>query len=175
MFLRSVYMRYVRFKLGLTGIGKGCWVIKKQRYIAKDLVLGDHSFIGVDCTIYPKVTIGKFALLAPNVSIIGADHRYNLLGTPICFSGREELKNTSIGNDVWIGQNAIIMAGINIGSGAIIAAGSVVTKDVPECVIVGGNPAKFIRDRFNDSSKNEMHLLAISSLTEAGEYTKDLL
>ena len=170
-----MYMRYVKFTLGLKNIGEDCWIIKKQRFSAKDLSLGNHRFIGADCTIYPKVSIGKFALLAPNVSIIGADHKYNNIGTPICFSGRENLKLTIIGDDVWIGQNAIIMTGVNIGSGSIIAAGSIVTKDVSECEIVGGNPARLIRNRFTKVDDVTAHLLNISKIHEAGEYTKDLI
>lgn len=58
-------------------------------------------------------------------------------------------KKTYIGNDVWIGQSAIINAGISIGDGVIVAAGSVVTKDIPPYTVVGGNPAKIIKQRFN--------------------------
>ena len=58
--------------------------------------------------------------------------------------------NTIIGNDVWIGRRAVIMPGVKIGDGAIIAASAVVTKDVPPYTVVGGNPAEFIRRRFND-------------------------
>lgn len=64
--------------------------------------------------------------------------------------GPTRIKQTVIGNDVWIGQGAIINAGITIGTGAIIAAGSVVTNDVPNYMIVGGNPAKVIRPRFEE-------------------------
>ncbi|WP_275950878.1 CatB-related O-acetyltransferase [Cytobacillus citreus] len=60
--------------------------------------------------------------------------------------------NTVIGNDVWIGYNATIMPGVNIGDGAIIATNAVVTKDVPSFSIVGGNPAKLIRYRFEEKT-----------------------
>lgn len=169
-------MCYVKYRLGIKFIGKDCWVIKQQSYIAKDVQIGDYSFIAKGCTIYPKVRIGKFALFAPNVSIIGADHLYNQIGTPICFSGRDIIPETVIGDDVWVGQNVIIMTGVTIGHGSIIAAGSVVTKDVPDCVVVGGNPARIIKNRFIDGeSANNEHLNKISKIHEAGEYTKDLL
>lgn len=61
-----------------------------------------------------------------------------------------------IGNDVWIGTNAIILSGVTIGHGAIIAAGAVVTKDVPSYAIVGGNPAKIIKFRFNEAKIKEL-------------------
>lgn len=68
--------------------------------------------------------------------------------------------NTEIGNDVWIGYNATIMPGVKIGSGAIIASKSVVTNDVPAYSIVGGNPAKVIKKRFDETTINQ--LLAIA-------------
>ena len=66
------------------------------------------------------------------------------------FSGRDVLKPTYIGDDVWIGKHSVIMTGVKIGNGAIVAAGSVVTKDVEPYTIVGGVPAKFIKMRFTD-------------------------
>jgi len=68
----------------------------------------------------------------------------------------EELKRTQIGNDVWIGARAIVLDGISIGDGAVIAAGAVVTKDVPPYAIVGGVPAKLIRYRFEDDVIQEL-------------------
>ena len=64
--------------------------------------------------------------------------------------------STTIGNDVWIGINAIIKAGITIGNGAVIGAGSVVTKNVPPYAIVAGNPAKIIRYRYNEEELKEI-------------------
>ena len=66
------------------------------------------------------------------------------------------LKKTTIGNDVWIGQRAMVMPGVKIGTGSIIAAGSVVTKDVEPYSIVGGNPARHIRYRFDDALKEKL-------------------
>ncbi len=118
--------------------------------ISSDLNAGKYSFLGANCSIPPNVTIGKYTMLAPNVSILGGDHIYTDATNPIIFSGRPSMPHTQIGDDVWIGANALIMAGIKIGNGAIVAAGSVVTKDIPEYSIWGGNPAKPIRMRFND-------------------------
>lgn len=68
--------------------------------------------------------------------------------------------NTVVGNDVWIGARALIMSGVNIGNGAVVAAGSVVTKDVPPYAIVGGNPAKIIRYRFDASVIDKLQQIA---------------
>lgn len=62
----------------------------------------------------------------------------------------DEFKEIYIGNDVWIGQRAMVMGGVRIGNGAVVGAGAVVTKDVPPYTIVGGVPAKIIRYRFSD-------------------------
>lgn len=111
-----------------------------------------------------NLVIGKFCSIASNVTIfLGGNHRTDWVTTypfgyiySLEFGGEPSPEtiysngNTCIGNDVWIGQNVIIMSGINIGNGACIAAGSVVTKDVKDFEIVGGNPARLIRIRFNE-------------------------
>ena len=73
--------------------------------------------------------------------------------------GLKEIKKVSIGNDVWIGHNVIIVGNVTIGNGAVLAAGSVVTKDVPPYTIVGGVPAKEIKKRFSDSVIQEIEAL----------------
>ncbi|MDP7150611.1 MAG: DapH/DapD/GlmU-related protein [Paracoccaceae bacterium] len=152
MFLRN--LRY-RTRIPLT-----CNLAGGQRMIARDIVVGDFSFIGTNCTIYPKVHIGTYCLMAPDVKIVGADHKYDVVGLPICFSGREPLPETVIGDDVWIGTGAIIRAGVTIGDGAIVAAAAVVTRDVPPFTIVGGNPARPIKRRFPEGN-DEAHMRKI--------------
>lgn len=95
--------------------------------ISKDFKAGAYSYVGPYSTIYPKVTIGKYTMLANDVHVLGGDHRFDIVGTPIIFSGRGELRETIIGDDVWIGAHTIIMSGVHIGNGAIIAAGSVIS------------------------------------------------
>lgn len=116
--------------------------------VAKDIKAGAYSYIGPRSIIYPKVTIGNYTMIANDVCIIGADHNFHQPGIPMVFAGREELHETIIGHDVWIGARAIIMVGVKIGNGAIVAAGAVVTKDVEPYAIYGGVPAKKIKDRF---------------------------
>jgi virginiamycin A acetyltransferase len=112
-----------------------------------------------------RLMIGKFCAIATNVKFImnGANHNLDGISTypfPIFGAGweqeMEQLMNlpsrgdTVIGNDVWIGYDSTIMPGVKIGNGAIVAAKSVVVKDVPAYTIVGGNPAKPIKQRFSD-------------------------
>lgn len=146
---RVLKMFYFRIKYGLNNVHPTFYMGGKSK-ISKDLKAGAYSFIAENCTIYSGVSIGKYTMLAPEVKIIGQDHNYQLVDKPIIFSGRPDQTNTIIGNDVWIGSRSIIMRGITIGDGAIIAANSVVTKDVEPYAIVAGIPAKLIKKRFNE-------------------------
>ena len=165
MFVRNLQYRT---KIPLT-----CNVSGGQRMIARDIVVGEYSFIGTNCTIYPKVRIGDYCLIAPDVKIVGADHKFDIPGQPICYSGRNPLPETVIGSDVWIGTGAIILAGVTIGDGAIVAAGAVVTKDVSVATIVGGNPAKMIRRRFPEGAEKD-HIEKIRSSRVEGEFVAPL-
>ena len=146
---RSIKMKYFRLKYGLKSVHPTFYMGGKS-IIHSGLIAEEFVYIGKGCSICPKVTIGKYTMLAPNVKILGGDHIYNKPDTPIIFSGRPNMPSTIIGKDVWIGANVFIMAGIKIGNGSIIASGSVVTKDVPTYSIYGGNPAKFIKLRFTE-------------------------
>jgi chloramphenicol O-acetyltransferase type B len=107
-----------------------------------------------------RLIIGDYVQIAPGVKIImGGNNTHNTkFISTYPFSSKEALRrsfeekgDTVIGNDVWIGTNSILMPGVKLGDGAIIAAHSVVTKDVPPYSLVGGNPAKLIRSRFSDA------------------------
>lgn len=172
--IREYVMCWRKFRFNWSNVSRRSWVVSSQRYIAKDVVIGDFGFVGRGCTIYPRVRIGRFCLIAPEVAIIGADHKYDQVGMPICFSGREELPETIIGEDVWIGMSSKIMVGTRIGNCAIIAAASVVTKDVPEFAIVGGVPARIIGYRFEAVEDQIKHLNALSVINEYGQLVQDL-
>jgi len=133
--------------------------------VSKDLKAGQWSYIGPNCIIYPKVSIGDYTMIAHDVSILGGDHRYNLPGIPCIFTGRDNLRETKIGKDVWIGAYSKIIAGVKIGDGAIIALGSIVTKDVEPYSIYGGIPAKKIKNRFQDPKDLEKHKKMLNSKT----------
>ena len=125
--------------------------------------LGDFSYVARNSQIY-NTRVGKFTCIGPNVSAgMGAHPSADFVSThPLFYStlGQagglvivkenlfDEFPFTEIGNDVWIGNNAIIKYGIKIGDGAIIGSGAVVTKDVEPYSIVGGVPAKIIKYRF---------------------------
>ena len=112
-----------------------------------------------------KLIIGKYCSIGSGAVFMMAGnqgHRMDWVSTfPFYFQANifkasknayKKIGNTIIANDVWIGSEAMIMAGVNIGSGAVIAARTVVTKDVPPYAIVGGNPAQLIKYRFDDET-----------------------
>lgn len=119
-------------------------------------VNGPNTFLA---GAHSKIKIGNFCSIARNVQIQGGYHNYNRVTTYSIIKSffkehdAEEFINKgiiTIEDDVWIGANSVILSGIILGRGSIVAAGSVVTKDVEPYSVVGGNPAKKIRNRFSD-------------------------
>lgn len=114
--------------------------------------VGENFFANYNCTIIDvaKVKIGDNCQLAPNVSIYTAGH-------PVHPDSRNSLYEygigVTIGDNVWIGGNTVILPGVHIGSNTVIGAGSVVTKDIPDWVIAAGNPCKVIRKITEDDRK----------------------
>lgn len=131
----------------------------------KDVTIGDHVQFGQNCRIQCDIEFGNSILMASNVAFVGKDdHITSISENTIWNSGRGDSKKTYVGNDVWIGYGSIIVAGVTIGDGAIVAAGSVVIKDVESCTIVGGNPAREIKDRFALEEEKENHLRYLKTL-----------
>ena len=124
----------------------------------------NNSVIQTESHTTSKLKIGKYASIAMECTfMLGGNHNYSNITTFLPFDiadlsdeGRNLHLLTNgdiiIGHDVWIGNNATIMSGITIGTGSVIAANSTITKDVPPYTIVGGNPAKIIRKRFDDET-----------------------
>ena len=115
----------------------------------ENIYLGKNSHINQYCCIWDskksRIVLGDDLLMGPGAKVFSSNHTVQM-GTPMNSQPFRE-KDIIIGNDVWLGANAVVVAGVNIGDGAIIAAGSVVTKDVPEYTIAGGIPAKPIKKR----------------------------
>jgi acetyltransferase-like isoleucine patch superfamily enzyme len=141
-------------------------VVILDRASLSKVSMGNFSYVGCDSSLC-NVDVGNFCSIGPDVKIGLSRHPSRTFvssypafycnhntGCPLSF--REDkifddsAPKTSIGNDVWIGSNVIIPGGVRIGTGAMVAAGSVVVNDVPPYAIVGGNPAKVIRLRFSD-------------------------
>jgi acetyltransferase-like isoleucine patch superfamily enzyme len=97
--------------------------------------------------------MGNYVMIARELLITGADHRFDKPSVAMIFSGRPDPQVCVIEDDVWIGARVILLKGVRVGRGAIIAAGAVVTRDVAPYTIVGGVPAKPIRLRFKDAEQ----------------------
>ncbi len=109
-----------------------------------DVKIGNNVQINQGCTIR-NVQVGNDVMIAPNANMIYVGHSYDQLDVSMRFQPEKRYPQIIIEDNVWIGMSVIILPGINIGTGSIVAAGSVVTKNVPPFSIVGGNPATFIR------------------------------
>jgi len=153
---RNVRMWFVRKRRGLRHVHPTFFLCSGSE-VSSDLVAGAYSFVNRGCILYPGVELGNYVLIGPRVGIVGQDHRYDLPGVPLPFSGRPAARRTVIDHDAWIGFAAIVMTGVRIGRGAVVAAGSVVTKDVAPYQIVGGVPARPIGERFPDPEERQRH------------------
>lgn len=146
-------------------VGRGCIISSPH-----ELTLGKNVSIGPRSIIQVNGRIGDFALIGMSVQIVGRDdHASDEIGMPFALSTRARDRKASprdsviIGRDVWIGASSVILSGVTIGDGAIVAAGSVVTKDVEPFAIVGGNPASVLSWRFESSEDRQKHLRLIES------------
>ena len=109
--------------------------------------IGDNSGIGENCQIPDNTKIGRDVMMGPDVLIVGKNHNYEDLKIPMRLQGAKEAAPVIIGDDTWIGARVIILPGVNIGEGAIVGAGAVVTKDIPPYAICAGNPARIVKYR----------------------------
>lgn len=118
----------------------------------KHIEVGKNFYANYNCTILDvaKVKIGDNCMFAPNVSIFTAGHPVHPVSRNTMYEYGIEI---TIGDNVWIGGNTVVLPGVNIGSNTVIGAGSVVTKDIPDWVIAAGNPCRVIRKITEEDKK----------------------
>lgn len=145
----SHHFRRFIYRLGGMKIGKGSAIHTEAKfYNAKNIIIGEDSIIGEDAVLdgRAKLIIGNHVDMASEVMVYNCEHDVN------DGNFKAVCAPVEIGDYVFIGPRAIILPGVRIGKGAVVAAGAVVTKDVPEFKIVGGVPAKEIAERNKDVS-----------------------
>ena len=148
-----MYIRFVAVKSFIAYCGKNV-NIEHGAIFSKKLKIGDNSGIGIDCQLNGMVSIGKNVLMGPEVMMFTQNHNFSRIDIPIKDQGNTKEYPITIGDDVWIGARVIILPGVKVGNGAIIGAGSVVTKTIPNLTVVAGNPAKIIGVRGDIKSEN---------------------
>lgn len=133
------------------------------------LSIGNNVSVGPRTIIQVDGTIGDFVMIGMGVQIVGReDHAIDEIGVPMLWStwaGDRDARPrdcVTIGTDVWIGGGSVILSGVKIGDGAVIGAGSVVTKDVDAFAIVGGSPARILAHRFKGPDERDLHLKLLS-------------
>ncbi|KAJ2720760.1 hypothetical protein H4R23_004674, partial [Coemansia sp. Cherry 401B] len=138
------YIEAMRELLGSVGDDKA--IIESPVYFdyGKNLHVGKEFYMNYNCTILDcaRVDIGDNVLFGPSVQVYTAEHPVDPAER---LTGLESARPIKIGNNVWVGGGAIILPGVTIGSGVTIGAGSVVTKDIPDNVVVVGNPARIVK------------------------------
>lgn len=183
---RNRYVKAIRlyfFQKRWREINRNNYTSVKSLLDVDRVLIGKNTYgmidvIDVSCD-NPKLFIGAYCSIGPGVIfLLGGEHRLNSISTypfkVMCYSEKREAYskgNIEIADDVWIGANAIICSGVKIGQGAVIAAGSIVTKNVEPYAIVGGNPAKLIKYRFDENIRNRLRKIDLVKLYDT--FTRD--
>ncbi len=154
--IRSFLLFKVRYRWVKAGKGIHLQWSTKLWSPHRHIVLGDHVGIGGRGFFQADTEIGSHVMIAANCAFLNSDdHNFNVVGKSMWESGRGDKYKIVIEDDVWIGYGAILLSPVRVGRGAIVAAGSIVVKDVPPYAIVGGNPAKLIKMRFTPEQIEE--------------------
>ena len=143
---------YSSLRLGQTALRRFCGRLMlcscgKQVNIETKVTLGDYSGIGINAKIYGTCHIGRHVMMGTDCNVITRNHRFDRTDIPMMEQGFEEERPVVIGDDVWIGDRVVILPGVHVGEGCILAAGAVVTHDIPPYSIAGGVPARVLRSR----------------------------
>lgn len=164
--LRTWYFFHVKYPWvkynGFVRVMKGTHFAQNM-----DVLIGNNVQFGNGCNVSSNVHFGNNILMAGNVQFVGRhDHTFSVPGTTIWDGPRGDNGTTVVEDDVWIGTSSIIISGITISKGSIVAAGSVVNRDIPPCEIWAGIPARKIKDRFGSEADKQKHLAFLENMEE---------
>jgi maltose O-acetyltransferase len=121
--------------------------------------LGDRSDIGMDALVIGPLHIGRDVMMGPRCILLASSHAFGSVDVPMNRQGFLDDRPIVIEDDVWVGAGSIVLPGVRIGTGSIVGAGSVVTRDVPPRTVVAGNPARAVRSRSGDAATAPSELL----------------
>lgn len=152
-----VFIRKIRSSVGkfiFTSSGIDINIEKGADFgTGEGISIGDYSGLGINCIVRDPLEIGNNVMMGPDVIIYTSNHETSRWDIPMRGQGATPKEKVIISDDVWIGARVIILPGVKIGKGVILAAGAVVTKDIPDYAVAGGVPAKVIKFR-NNRNKN---------------------
>lgn len=140
------------YKKQFKNCGKNVYISQGCVFTQKNISLGDNVYFGPNCIIqsaHGEIKIGNHVMFGPGVNVHGGNHKFDNVNCYMDEIKKEPGEDPTliIEDDVWIGANAIILAGVRIGRGSVIGAGSIVTKEVEPYSVVVGNPGEVIRKR----------------------------
>jgi acetyltransferase-like isoleucine patch superfamily enzyme len=160
--IRNILLFQIRYRWVRHGRNTHCQASTTFWSPHRHIILGDNVGIGYRCIFLCDVEIGNKVLIASDVALINSDdHRIDVVGKAIFDSGRGDQFKIIIEDDVWIGHGVTVLTPARIGRGSVVAAGSVVTKDVPPYAIVAGVPARLIKMRFSPEKIVEHEIILI--------------
>ena len=129
------------------------------------ILLGNNVQFGDYCNVATDLIVGNNVLMSGRVCFVGKkDHQFDVAGKTIWQSEHVTGTPTIVGNDVWLGHRVTVVGPIKIGDGSVVAAGAIVTCNVPACEVWGGIPAKKIKDRFSTEAEKQKHLAFLAKL-----------
>lgn len=121
--------------------------IERGAVFASTVRLGDRSGIGVNSIVASETCIGNDVMMGPECIIYTRNHKFEDINSTMNVQGFSEVVPVVIGDDVWLGARVIILPGVKIGTGVVVGAGAVVSRDIPDYAVVVGNPAKIVKYR----------------------------
>jgi len=146
----SEKLRYSCCKYIFKQCGKNVNIGQNARFgTGKNIIIGYNSGIGINAKVPDNIIIGEHVMMGENVTVFGSNHAFDRIDIPMTKQGFKTYPPVVIEDDVWIGNNTIILPGRTLKKGSIVAAGTVLTKDFPEYSIIGGNPSRLLKSRLD--------------------------
>lgn len=145
--------------------------IAAHAYVTGEIVMGNDCTVNAFTVVRGNITMGDGVRIGAHTSLLAFNH--SMAPSAPVFKQPVTSKGIVIGDDVWVGSHVVVLDGVRVGSHAVLAAGAVVTKDVPEWSVVGGNPARRIRDRRDAAGASGADTLASKLVRFAGQAKAD--